>query len=523
MNQVAPTILRRGGQESVPGQSSLDVRRQWGASIAAAVASLIAICLLDLDSVLRAVSVWENSKTYNHGFLVLPISLYLLWDRRMFVSGFVPQPLFAALLLTVPLAVLWLVGRMISLLEAQQFALVGLMQVALLTIFGWRIFLRLSFPFLYLLFLVPTGDYLVPPLQDITAVFAVTMLKLFGVPVYSDGIIIEVPAGTFVVAEACAGLRFLIASIAYGVLFAGLIYRSWYRRVLFVAASILVPILANGLRAFGLVYAAQLLDSQAAVDADHIIYGWGFFAFVTLILTVVGLRFRESETVPPPGNGPVRAAAPWKPVLAGFLVTVAAAAAPAFAAWDDAEAERLGQVALTGIDVPGWTRVPADETWKPKYPGASGESFSGYSGSEGVLQAYIGYYPRQTQSRKLVGSLNRLADVDDWRRTGSGGRTIDVGGEKAPISYQRLASGRTNRVVWTWYWINDRFVSGGVTAKLEQLKAEFFGGRRAAAVVILSAGYSDRPEEAERILAAFAADLSTLKPALRQADPAGPR
>lgn len=519
MNQVTPTSHPRARRsEPLP---DLDARRQWGVAAVVAVLALAAICIIDFSSVRRTVEVWEGSKTYNHGFLILPIAIYLLWDRRSFVAGLVPQPLLAALPLMIPLALVWLVGRMISLLEAQQFALVGMMEVALLAIFGWRVFVRLSFPFLYLLFLVPTGDYLVPPLQDFTAVFAVNLLKLVGVPVYSDGIIIEVPAGTFVVAEACAGLRFLIASIAYGVLFAGLIYRSWSRRLIFVVASFVVPIIANGLRAFGLVYAAQLLDSQAAVDADHIIYGWGFFAFVTLILTVVGLRFREPETSPPRATRPASVTPAWKTILAGIVVVVIAALAPAYANWEDAEIEKRGTITLSSIPAAGWTPVPPEAGWKPHFPGASGEIFTGYVGGSGAVQIFVGYYPRQTQSRKVIGSLNRVADVDDWRRTSSGARSIDVGTEKAPVAYQRLSSGRVHRVVWTWYWINDRFVSGGFRAKLEQLKSEFLGGQRAAAVIVLSAPYIDRPEEAERILAAFAADLSALKPALRQADSSG--
>jgi len=509
-------------ESSVRPEQPLDIdnRRRWGIAVVVALLALIAICLIDFQSVRKAVEVWENSKTYNHGFLILPISLYLLWDRRHFVAGLVPQPLLTATLLIFPLALLWLIGRMISFLEAQQFALVGMMQIALLSIFGWRVFLRLSFPFLYLFFLVPTGDYLVPPLQDFTAAFTVNLLKLVGVPVYSDGIIIEVPAGTFVVAEACAGLRFLIASIAYGVLFAGLIYRSWSRRIAFVVASFVVPVIANGFRAFGLVYAAQLLDSQAAVDADHIIYGWGFFAFITLLLTLGGLRFREAETAPPAAAAGRHVAGPaWKVVVAGILVVMLAGLAPVYADREDAAAEQRGPLALSPVPVEGWRAEAPDTAWKPHFPGATGEVFSSYVGGPGTVQAYIGYYPRQTQSRKVIGSINRIADVDEWRRTAAGTRNIGVGGETIAVAYQHLSAGRANRVVWTWYWINGRFVSGGLRAKLEQLKAEFLGGERAAAVIVLSSAYGDQPQEAEQVLASFAAGLSTLKPGLRNAGP----
>src|SRR6185437_3753513 len=103
-------------------------------------------------------------------------------------------------------------------------------------------------------------------------------LQLAGIPVFGDGTIIEIPAGTFVVAEACAGLRFLVASVSFGIFYAVLVYRSLSRRVMFIAVSFVLPVIANGFRAFGIVYLAHLSGSAAAVEADHVIYGWGFFA-----------------------------------------------------------------------------------------------------------------------------------------------------------------------------------------------------------------------------------------------------
>src|SRR6202035_267630 len=108
----------------------------------------------------------------------------------------------------------------------------------LLSTLGLNAYRRLLAPLLYLYFLVPTGEFLVPILQDFTASAAVHGLTLVGVPVFSDGVLIEVSAGRFVVAEECAGLRFLIASVAFGVFFAVITYQSHWRRIAFIALSI---------------------------------------------------------------------------------------------------------------------------------------------------------------------------------------------------------------------------------------------------------------------------------------------
>ncbi len=146
----------------------------------------------------------------------------------------------------------------------------------LLSVVGWRIFRAMLFPMLYLFFMVPTGEFLVPRLQDFTASFVVLGLQLVNIPVFLDGVFIRIPNGLFEVAEACAGLRFLIANVAFGFLFANLMYRGWRKRIIFVALSFIVPIFANGLRAFGIVMIAHLSDNKLAAGVDHIVYGWGF-------------------------------------------------------------------------------------------------------------------------------------------------------------------------------------------------------------------------------------------------------
>ena len=75
---------------------------------------------------------------------------------------------------------------------------------------------RILFPLAYLLFAVPLGDFLVGPLQDVTAVFTVWALQLTGIPVYLEGRFFYIPTGAFEVAEACSGIRYLIASLALG-------------------------------------------------------------------------------------------------------------------------------------------------------------------------------------------------------------------------------------------------------------------------------------------------------------------
>ena len=103
---------------------------------------------------------------------------------------------------------------MVDVAEGTHFAVVGMMQALLLTALGWRVYKALLFPLLYLWLLVPTAGFLLPPLQSITTVLAVEGIRLSGIPVFAEGIVVTVPTAVYVIVAGCAGLNFLLASLA---------------------------------------------------------------------------------------------------------------------------------------------------------------------------------------------------------------------------------------------------------------------------------------------------------------------
>ncbi|MBU6497225.1 MAG: exosortase, partial [Rhodospirillales bacterium] len=251
-----------------------------------------------------AVQTWIESTAYSHCFFVLPIALYLAWDRRHSLAAVPVVPLPVATLLVLPLAAAWLVAERLGIMEGRQLVALTMLEVLFLAILGWRMAHALMAPLLYLYFLVPFGAFLTPQLQDFTAHFITGGLTFLGIPNASDGNVIAIPEGRFFVAEACAGLRFLIASIAFGALYATLIYRGAWRRAAFIAVSIVLPVIANGVRALGIVVLAHFLGSAKAATADHIIYGWVFFSAVILLLILAGLPFRQDQPEATDGPAP---------------------------------------------------------------------------------------------------------------------------------------------------------------------------------------------------------------------------
>ena len=240
---------------------------------------------------------WSNSTSYNHCFMIIPISLYLIWDQKNKYLQFVPQKNYWSLLYMLVAGLIWLLGEIAGIVSAQQFAFVMALQASILAVFGWPFFKAALFPIMYLFFMVPFGDFLIPYLQDWTAWFLVKCLILLNIPVYWDGVFISIPTGDFHVAEACSGLRFLTATIAVGFLMAYMGFQKTWKRAIVVSLSLIIPIIANGFRATGIVLIAYYTNHEYAVGVDHLIYGWIFFAFILLVFIGIVMWFADPMEV----------------------------------------------------------------------------------------------------------------------------------------------------------------------------------------------------------------------------------
>lgn len=174
--------------------------------------------------------IWWHSETFAHGLAVLPAFGWLVWRARDRVGSLQPQPTAWMTLPILAAGSLWLLGGMVSVAAAQHFALFALLVSAFVGVLGWRLSRVLLFPLLFLFFGVPIGEFMLPTLMHYTAEFTVWALRLSGVPVYQEGLHFIVPNGRWSVVEACSGVRYLIASLFVGALYAYLHYTSFKRR-----------------------------------------------------------------------------------------------------------------------------------------------------------------------------------------------------------------------------------------------------------------------------------------------------
>lgn len=261
-------------------------------SLGAAAFALLAVTAQSWGEMLHQ---WWNIDTYNHLLLVPPIIAWLVALKTKALGSIEPRPFIPGLALVIAALALWWAGRASGINLVAHAGAVGALQAAVVTVLGLRASLLLALPIAFAAFLVPFGDEIIPPLQFLTADLAITLTHLSGVTASVEGIYIDTPAGLFIVAEACSGVKFLIAMVTLGVLVCFTRFDHWSRRVLFMAACIIVPILANGVRAWATIYVAQFIGAEKATGFDHIVYGWIFFAIVVAVLLGGAWRFFDRE------------------------------------------------------------------------------------------------------------------------------------------------------------------------------------------------------------------------------------
>ncbi|MDX5930098.1 exosortase A [Acidiphilium acidophilum] len=383
----------------------IDIPARYRASLGVLGVALAVMGVLFHAEIVAAVQVWSASTAYNHCFLILPIAVWLAWDRRGRLRGLTPAPEALAILLAVPFAIGWLAADRLGIMEGRQLAAMGMVQALLLGVLGRRVYRAMAAPFLYLIFLVPFGGFLVPALQQFTTDFVDAGLRVLGIAYFTHGYTIEIAQGAFHIAEACAGLRFLIAAIAFSVLYALLIFRSTTRRLTFIAVAVTVPVIANGFRALGIVWLGHELGSAKAGATDHVLYGYIFFSIVLFILILLGLPFRQDGTRPGAGVAAVDEPAPamrasLMPAVAipGFALVIVGLAGMV-SAQAAASAVRLPVAPAGCTALAGGARFPA------------GGRAVRFACADGVT-ATIALFPPRTDPKPLFDARRKLSLAD---------------------------------------------------------------------------------------------------------------
>jgi EpsI family protein len=341
-----------------------------------------------------------------------------------------------------------------------------------------------------------------------------------GIPVYREGLDFVVPSGRWSVVEACSGVRYLIASLTVGALFAYMNYRSIQRRIIFVLMALVVPVIANWLRAYMIVMLGHLSGNKLAVGVDHLLYGWVFFGIVILLMFIIGARWAEPEFVPGLGGTTTNDATPISPpqngarfwgVAAGMALLVTSPHL-AIGALENRDIAARHTVSEPMPLVTRWQVVDLEGiAFKPAFQNPSVEINRHYALDGRTVGLFLGYYQHQDYSRKLVSSNNVLVIGKDphWERAGSGSHRLAWGKHALEVRTAELRNvaqashlNPENLVVWQFYWIGGQVTANDHLAKVYGAMNRLMG-RGDGSAVIVAYTRKDQAGSAETLLSSF--------------------
>jgi len=458
----------------------------WQRQLRLLGAAALAILLLFHRDAIDIVAIWWNSASYGHCLFMIPIIGWLTWQRRDGLIQLTPRNWAPGLLLAAAGAGGWLLGDAAGVAVARHFGLVMMLQGSVIALLGPAVSRGLMFPIFYMLFMVPFGEQLVPPLQTVTAQMCMVLLGWVGIPAHIDGVFITTPSGYFEVAEACSGVNFLIAMLAYAVLAANVCFIRWGRRILFVIGAVAMSILANGVRAWGTIYISSLTSIDFAAGFDHVFYGWIFFALVLAIVMGIGWRYFDR-----PGDAawfdPAALRERTIPDTRRWTVPIAVLAIAVTPVLWGAAIAATGRTPLPHpIDLPqvaGWQRVPLSaQPWAPRYDGADHRLLGRYRNAAGEqVELGIFLFGYQAEGRELVGFGRGAVDpASDWAWMAS-----------APAHHgglgERITAPGVTREVVTYYRLGGIVTGSPTRVKWETLKMRLFGGDQRAIALVVSA------------------------------------
>ena len=259
-----------------------------------------AFLILYLPILIDLLSDWYNDPNYGHGFLIIPVSAWLIWRKRAVLKTIPLETGKWGLPITIASLALFIVGTAGAEFFTTRVSMVGLLFGMTLYMAGSRFMREIWFAFFFLLFMIPV-PYIIYysvtfPLQLLGSKIAAGVLGVIGIPHLRQGNIIHLPDNySLEVAEACSGLRSLVTLLALGALLSYLTMKTKWKAMTLFLATIPIAIAANIFRITVTAIGAYGISRKIADDFLHELSGTIVFMFSLICLMILSsiLRVRE--------------------------------------------------------------------------------------------------------------------------------------------------------------------------------------------------------------------------------------
>ena len=307
------------------------------------------------DVIVKLVHDWGIDENYSHGFLVVPLVVYILWRERDHLASSPTRPSMAGLVLIAGSVAMLVAGRLGAELYLTRLAMLGTLAGIVVLLWGFGRLRQLSFEFLLLFLAIPIPaiifNQIAFPLQLVASRFGETAIAACGIPVLREGNVIILATTTLEVAEACSGIRSLVSLLTLALVWGYLSGSATWLRWVLAISSVPIAIFSNAIRVAGTGIASHFVGPEAAEGFLHTFSGWMVFVVAgVLMLTVhrlaIWLAPRKALADPPVTEAVSAGGAPAEDGERGLLARGLVAAAVLGAA-------ALSLAAMTRTEVTG--------------------------------------------------------------------------------------------------------------------------------------------------------------------------
>jgi len=474
---------------------------------------------------------WDKQEEYSHGYLIPLVSAYLIWQRRDFLKTLEFKPTWFPVILVAIGILISAIGEITAIYVLIHFSLILIILAMAWALMGWNAFKYVMIPLALLAFAIPLPYFLeaalTADLQLISSKLGVGFIRLFGIPVYAEGNVIDLGIYQLQVVEACSGLRYLYPLMGVGFIVVYLYQVEFWKRALVFLSTIPITIFMNSFR-IGVI--GILVDNWGIGMAEgflHYFEGWIIFIACLSILVVemwllnkVGKRpasFAASFSMPaspelPAENVEQRTREIPKPFIA-CLVLVALSLGVIKSIDSRAEVipdrEQFVGFPLYFNDWRGeqenLQQIVTEKLALTDY------LLNNYRRNSGPpVNFYVAYYASQ---RKGISPHSPRVCVPGggWSITDIQRTMIDVDGRETPLNINRaiVQNGRNRQLVYYWFKQRGRDMSNEYWMKWYLLTDSLSMNRTDGSLVRLTTPIlpSEKDADAERRLNSFLADI----------------
>lgn len=411
---------------------------------------------------------WSTQEEYSHGFLIPLIVAWLLWTRREALRASLGRPSWTGLALTVIGALMNVIGQLSAIFVLSQAGFVATLFGIALALGGYSL-LRVTFiPIAFLLFAIPlpyfVDSILTLRLQLISSELGAAVIRLFGIPVYLDGNIIDLGNYKLAVAEACSGLRYLFPLLSLSFLAAYLFQASWWQRAIVFISAIPITIFMNGFRIGMVGVLVSMWGTAQAEGLLHLFEGWVIFIACAALLMaeMFGLAKLSGKRVfdifyarEPKASAPQSGPTNWAPMTVCLAALVATGMAVSFVSDRREIVPERTAFASFPLQLGAWQGRPSTLTSSVKQTlHLDDYVLADYQeANREPVNLYVAYYASQRQGESPHSPIVCIPG-GGWQITSFKRTSAVTAGKLLP--FNRVVVAHDSQRMLVYYWFNER-------------------------------------------------------------------